>query len=168
MAMDLMSQWILSTTVIATGSSLSSFLPIQPTRSSRSMWCCLSHFLKPTPMSSPTISIRRSLTLIKKGDFFPLFWSAWISSFTESLILKAFEATGIWPMDANVILRRFASTPDAERSSSSGLSDHDWRKLDRLVRAAFNDSHQYEARKLRSSVHHISVQYELYTLRTRA
>ncbi|KAI1517459.1 hypothetical protein Ptr86124_004396, partial [Pyrenophora tritici-repentis] len=91
----------------------------------------------------------------------PLFWSAWISSFTESLILKAFEATGIWPMDANVILRRFASTPEAERSSSSGLSDHDWRKLDRLVRAAVNDSHQYEARKLRSSVHHLSVQYEL-------
>jgi len=103
----------------------------------------------------------QGLVPIKKGDFFPLFWSAWISSFTESLILKAFEATGIWPMDANVILRRFASTPEAERSSSSGLSDHDWRKLDRLVRAAVNDSHQYEARKLRSSVHHLSVQYEL-------
>ncbi|KAI1513268.1 Tc5 transposase DNA-binding domain containing protein [Pyrenophora tritici-repentis] len=103
----------------------------------------------------------QGLIPIKKGDFFPLFWSAWISSFTESLILKAFEATGIWPMDANVILRRFASTPEAERSSSSGLSDHDWRKLDRLVRAAVNDSHQYEARKLRSSVHHLSVHYEL-------
>ncbi|KAF7448137.1 TolA Membrane protein [Pyrenophora tritici-repentis] len=64
-------------------------------------------------------------------------------------------------MDANVILRRFASTPEAERSSSSGLSDHDWRKLDRLVRAAVTDSHQYKARKLRSSVHHLSVQNEL-------
>jgi hypothetical protein len=67
----------------------------------------------------------QGLMPIKKGDFFPLFWSAWTSSFTESLILKAFEATGIWPMDANVILRRFASTPEAERSSSSGLSNHD-------------------------------------------
>ncbi|KAF7571799.1 Membrane-bound metallopeptidase [Pyrenophora tritici-repentis] len=93
----------------------------------------------------------QGLAPIKKGDFFPLFWSAWISSFTESLILKAFEATGIWPIDANVILRRFASTPEAERSSSLGLSDHDWRKIDRLVRAAVTDSHQYEARKLRSS-----------------
>ena len=64
-------------------------------------------------------------------------------------------------MDANVILRRFASTPEAERSSSSGLSDYDWRKLDRLVRAAVTDSHQYEGRKLRSSVHHLSVQNEL-------
>jgi hypothetical protein len=67
----------------------------------------------------------QDLIPIKKGDFFPLFWSAWISSFTESLILKAFEATGIWLIDANIILRRFASTPEAERSSSSGLSDHD-------------------------------------------
>ncbi|KAK1912749.1 hypothetical protein P3342_004685 [Pyrenophora teres f. teres] len=48
--------------------------------------------------------------------------------------------------------------------SNDNVSDHDWRKLDRLVRAAFNDSHQYEARKLRSSVHHISVQYELLQL----
>jgi hypothetical protein len=75
----------------------------------------------------------QGLIAIKKGDFFPLFWSAWISSFTENLILKAFEATGIWPMDAEVILCRFASTPEAERSSLSGLSDHDWRKIDRLV-----------------------------------
>ena len=64
-------------------------------------------------------------------------------------------------MDANVILRRFASTLEAERSSSSGLSDYDWRKLDRLVRAAVNDSYQDEARKLRSSIHHLSVQNEL-------
>jgi hypothetical protein len=103
----------------------------------------------------------QGLIAIKKGDFSPLFWSAWISSFTENLILKAFEATGIWLMDAEVILRRFASTPEAERSSSSELSDHDWRKIDQLVRAAVTDSHQYEARKLRSSVHHLSVQYEL-------
>ncbi|KNG47788.1 hypothetical protein TW65_05467 [Stemphylium lycopersici] len=65
------------------------------------------------------------------------------------------------PMDANVILRRFASTPEAERSSSSGLSDSDWRKMDRFVRAAVTDSHQYEARKLRSSIHHLSVENEL-------
>jgi hypothetical protein len=34
---------------------------------------------------------------IKKGDFVPLFWSAWVSSFIKELIFKAFEATGIWP-----------------------------------------------------------------------
>jgi 16S rRNA U1498 N3-methylase RsmE len=64
-------------------------------------------------------------------------------------------------MDSDVILKRFASTPEAERSSSSALSDSDWRKIDRLVRVAINDSHQSEARKLRSSIHHLSVQNEL-------
>jgi hypothetical protein len=103
----------------------------------------------------------QGLIAIKKGDFFPLFWSTWISSFTENLIFKVFEATGIWLMDAEVILCRFASTPEAERSSLSELSDHDWRKIDQSVRAAVTDSHQYKARKLRSCVHHLSVQYEL-------
>jgi hypothetical protein len=47
---------------------------------------------------------------IKKGDFFLLFWRAWITSFKKETILKSFEATGIWPMNANVILKRFSST----------------------------------------------------------
>jgi hypothetical protein len=103
----------------------------------------------------------QGLIPIKTGDFLPLFWSAWISSFTESLILKSFQATGIWPMDANVVLRRFASTPEAERSLSSWLSDHDWRKLDQLIRAAVRDTQQTELRKLRSLLYRISVQNEL-------
>jgi hypothetical protein len=103
----------------------------------------------------------QGLIPIKKGDFFPLFWRAWQASFKQPTILTAFEATGIWPMNSNVILKRFASTPEAERSSSSGLSDSDWRKLDRLVRVAVTDSHQDGAKKLRSSVHHLSVQNEL-------
>jgi hypothetical protein len=28
----------------------------------------------------------------------------------EELILKTFEATGVWPMDAEVILKRFNTT----------------------------------------------------------
>jgi hypothetical protein len=68
-------------------------------------------------------------------------------------------------MDANVILGRFASTPEAEGSSSSGVSD--WRKLDRLVRVAVRDTQQTESRKLRSSLHHISVQNELLKQKVR-
>ena len=64
-------------------------------------------------------------------------------------------------MDASVILRRFASTPEAERSSSSGLSDNDWRMLNRLVRVAVKDTQQEESKKLSLSLHHISVQNEL-------
>jgi hypothetical protein len=37
----------------------------------------------------------RGLLSIKKGDFFGLFWDAWISSFTEINVLNSFKATGI-------------------------------------------------------------------------
>jgi hypothetical protein len=67
----------------------------------------------------------QGLISIKKGDFFPLFWRAWQASFKQSTILTAFEATGIWPIDPNIILKRFVSTPEAEQSSSSELSDSD-------------------------------------------
>ena len=103
----------------------------------------------------------QGLSPIRKGDFFPLFWRAWVSSFKESLIKKAFEATGIWPMDPDVILKRFTTTPERESSLSSGLSNSDWRKMDRLVRAAVKDTQQTESRKVRSSLHHLSVQNEL-------
>ncbi|KAF2822599.1 hypothetical protein CC86DRAFT_266269, partial [Ophiobolus disseminans] len=49
----------------------------------------------------------QGLVPIKKGDFFPLFWAAWQSSFTPGLTLKAFESTGIWPMDGETIPKRF-------------------------------------------------------------
>ena len=39
-------------------------------------------------------------TAIAKGDFYRLFYKAWGSSFTEKNIKKAFEATGIAPLDA--------------------------------------------------------------------
>src|ERR1700710_646451 len=46
---------------------------------------------------------------VKKGDFFPLFWKAWVASFTEKTMLNSFEATGISPLNADVILNRFTS-----------------------------------------------------------
>jgi hypothetical protein len=84
-----------------------------------------------------------------------------VSSFKESLIIQSFEATGIWPMDPNVILKRFTRTLEPERSSSPGCSDSDWRKLDRLVRVAVKDTQQEESKKLSLSLHHISVPNEL-------
>jgi hypothetical protein len=42
--------------------------------------------------------------LLNKGDFTSLFWPAWVDTFTEKLVLSAFESTGINPLDADVIL----------------------------------------------------------------
>jgi hypothetical protein len=65
----------------------------------------------------------QGLIPITKGDFFPLFWEAWTTSFSEELILKAFKATGIWPTNGQVILKRFIkSTPEEEGSRESSTS----------------------------------------------
>jgi hypothetical protein len=102
---------------------------------------------------------------VKKGDFFELFWRAWHSSFAEKTIRSAFEHTGISPLNSEVILNRFThETPEASSvrgSSTSALSAEDWRKTDRLVRSAVRDQSDHNVRKLRSSLHHISIQNEL-------
>jgi hypothetical protein len=49
---------------------------------------------------------------VEKGEFFPVIWAAYESSFTAKNIQAAFRATGVEPRDADVILRRFkTSTP---------------------------------------------------------
>jgi hypothetical protein len=41
----------------------------------------------------------KGLLPVKKGDFFSLFWPAWVSSFTEANIQKAFKAVGVYPFN---------------------------------------------------------------------
>jgi hypothetical protein len=49
----------------------------------------------------------QGLTSISKRDFYPMFIAAWEASFKEAIILKAFKATGISPLNSEVILKRF-------------------------------------------------------------
>ena len=107
----------------------------------------------------------QGLSVIKKSDFFHLFWKAWISTFTQGLILKSFEATGIAPLQPNVILHRFAEpspqASDASGSSSSTYSGKDWLKIETLLRKVAKDESSKELRKISRSLHHISVQNQL-------
>ena len=63
--------------------------------------------------------------LISKRDFFPFFYRAWQTSFKETMILKAFKATGLSPFDLRVILRRFNTSLSLSSSKSSVLSASD-------------------------------------------
>jgi hypothetical protein len=47
---------------------------------------------------------------VKKSDFFPIFWSVWGTTVTKETIRRSFEAMGVWPIDAEVILQRFNTT----------------------------------------------------------
>ena len=104
----------------------------------------------------------QGLSVVKKGDFFHLFWKAWIGTFTKELILKSFEATGISPLQPNVILNRFAKgTPessDTDNSSGSVYSGKDWLKIETLLRGVAKDQGSKDLKKIRRSLHHISIQ----------
>jgi hypothetical protein len=60
----------------------------------------------------------QGLIPIKKGDFFPLFYRAWEVSFRKELITKSFEATSIWPMDPEVVLKRFTTPTHTDDEDS--------------------------------------------------
>ncbi|KAF2683601.1 DDE-domain-containing protein [Lentithecium fluviatile CBS 122367] len=110
---------------------------------------------------SKHLQMGQGLASITKGDFFPLFWNAWKASFKESTILSSFRATGISPPDPDPILDRFTRSQESRESSLSSLSDHDWRKIDRLIRSAVKDQSSRDTQKLCQSLHHLSVQNEL-------
>jgi DDE superfamily endonuclease/Tc5 transposase DNA-binding domain len=106
----------------------------------------------------------QGLVSVKKGDFFLLFWQAWTESFQEQTILKSFEATGLWPLNPEAILKRFQySTPeqDSRESSTSVLSGKDWQKIQTLVKSVAKEQSSKETQKLQRSLHHISVQNDL-------
>ena len=99
----------------------------------------------------------QGLIPIQKGDFFPLFWRAWKGSFKKKLILKSFEATGIAPIDRDVVLKHFAYEP----KQASLLGEGDWRGIDPVFWAAVKDLESVEAKELRFKFHDLSTQSEL-------
>ena len=87
-----------------------------------------------------------------------------MTSFTSKNILKAFEATGVVPADAEVILRRFRTpTPAQEEDPEIGQhGDGDsWRQLRNLFDAAVKDGSEVKAKQLSASLHSLQVQNEL-------
>jgi hypothetical protein len=104
----------------------------------------------------------QGLIAVKKRDFFPLFWGAWESSFKTETILKSFKATGIWPMEPEVILHWFQGEGSKNgEGRSSALKDGDWRKMECLVRSAVKDNAAEESKTLSQTLHRLQVQNEL-------
>jgi hypothetical protein len=83
---------------------------------------------------------------------------------TSELIKKSFQATGVWPMDADAVLKRF-SNHTSEQDKASGLQQHgdgdSWRELRKIFDAAVTDKAKVEARQLEASLHSLQVQNEL-------
>jgi hypothetical protein len=91
---------------------------------------------------------------VKKGDFVPLFWSAWVSSFTDKLIFKAFEATGIWLKNRDAVLKRFKHKPPTNPNEFTSLMEADWRRLRQVVKSVVKEGAENEANQVTQALHH--------------
>jgi hypothetical protein len=103
----------------------------------------------------------QDLVPMKKGDFFRIFWAAWVNTFTEKLILSAFKSTGLIPFNPNVILNKLVTkepeqpkTPEPVRRVYDG---RDWRTVDRHLLACVKDKYSFDARVVRDTLHHLSI-----------
>jgi hypothetical protein len=113
----------------------------------------------------------QGLTSMSKRDFLPLFLSAWETALKEETILRAFEATGISPLNPERILERFTYrqflSGSSSDSESSELSASNWRKTESLLRQVVRDRRDPRAQKLSRAFHSISVQKTLLEHETR-
>jgi hypothetical protein len=101
---------------------------------------------------------------IKKGDFFLLFWRAWMKTLREKLILSAFGTVGLSPFNPDQVLAKHAPARSSTASSLSGYEGADWRQIDRTFKRAVEGDDEKSARLPRRSLHKLSVHNELLHL----
>ncbi|KAG9190745.1 hypothetical protein G6011_08833 [Alternaria panax] len=101
---------------------------------------------------------------ITKRDFFNNFWPAWTSTMRPELIMKSFQATGVWPMDADAVLKRFNNHPQ-QQDEDSEIGEHgdgdSWTQLRKVFEAAVANKAKVEAKRLSQSIHSLQVNNEL-------
>jgi hypothetical protein len=106
----------------------------------------------------------QALIGVKNAIFFPLFWSAWCTTMRPELVQRSFEATVVWPMDAEVILKRFNATTSGQYEDTEleevGYKDS-WNDIRKTLDAAVADKANAEAKRLSSTLHPLQVQNEL-------
>jgi hypothetical protein len=101
-------------------------------------------------------------TRLTKRDFFRLFWASWDMTFTSKNINSAFKNTGLYPFNPELVIEKFTkkinSRPSSSESGASIIPAEDWKRLDRLVKAAVTDICDQKAMQLRDTVSHLSTE----------
>ena len=57
------------------------------------------------------------MTCLTKRDFYGIFHTAWVNSFTEKNIQGAFRKTGIWPFSPPAVLDLISGQPETPLST---------------------------------------------------
>jgi hypothetical protein len=82
-------------------------------------------------------------------------------------VLKAFNATGIWPMEPEVILKRF-TTPTPEDHEESTVQGQGYsQRMERLVRSAVHDNTTPESKELSLTLHQQQVRCDLLSVKNK-
>ena len=94
------------------------------------------------------------------GEFISLLWPAWVNTFIEALVERAFEATGIYPPNADVVLNRFETptpplsvTPPEPSGLQTALNSPSWLKTKSLLRSAMEDKQPDAAGAVGQALH---------------
>ena len=98
----------------------------------------------------------QGLILVKKGDFFLLFWDAYTTSFTRKNILKAFKASGVKPCDEDAVLKRFKNITlqQFEDAEIAQLGDGTtWNDLCNLLRVTVTNTLKVKAQASGTAIH---------------
>jgi hypothetical protein len=103
----------------------------------------------------------QGLVQMRKEEFFLLFWRTWRSLFRTDLIEKSFSATGIWPMDAEAVLKRFPEECSVTPLEQTSASTDNWQHLERLLRASVGTQFNTPSKKLSCVLHCFQVRNEL-------
>ncbi len=86
---------------------------------------------------------------------------------THDLILKSFQATGVWPMDADPVLQCFNNHPQ-QQDDEPGIREQGdgdtWPQLRKIFDAAVADKAKFEAKRLSQGLHSLQVNNELLRL----
>lgn len=99
----------------------------------------------------------QGLCKLNKRHFFGLFWPAYVRAFSQENIASGWLKTGLSPFNPEEVLGQLqAKEPTRPHSSgsvsSTALSDTDWIKVNRLLKAAVGDVLGTEVRKISNTL----------------
>jgi hypothetical protein len=103
----------------------------------------------------------QGLVALKKGEFLPLFWQAWRSTFTPELISKAFSVTGIYPPNADIILKRFTKRDSIGEGATFDQPEQAYRYYHQLLASSVKDPADKGAQELNLHLHHMHTKMDL-------
>lgn len=108
----------------------------------------------------------QGLSKLDKRHFLDLFWPAYMRAFSRKNIASGWLKTGLCPSNLEEVLGQLqAKEPTRPHSSgsvsSTALSDTDWIKLNRLLKAAVDDVLGTEVRKISNTLEQFAVKVSI-------